>query len=246
MFYTYMYRDPRPSQNRQPKYIGKGTGQRAWEHWKKKVVGNIPFANFLSLLRRDGYDPIIEIVQEYETADEAFAAEIALIALYGRRDLKKGPLLNRTDGGEGCVGLECTPEFLANMKKATTKMWEDPAYREKVLAAQLVGNAKPSSRAKKSENSKQLWANRHEDMSAAIKAARTTPESRAKTGAQAKAMWADPEWAAKQTANIKEMANRAEVKAAKSEKTKAMWADPEWRAKMMAARKKLAPTNNSE
>jgi hypothetical protein len=54
---------------------------------------------------------------------------------------------------------------------------------------------------------------------------------------QAKAQWANPEYAAIQTANNKEIANRDEVKAAKKAAAKALWADPVWRAKMMAARK---------
>jgi hypothetical protein len=67
--------------------------------------------------------------------------------------------------------------------------------------------------------------------------------SRQKTSEQSKAQWADPEYAAKQTANNKEIANRDEVKAAKKAAAKALWADPEWRAKMLAARKKRIDTH---
>jgi len=75
-------------------------------------------------------------------------------------------------------------------------------------------------------------------MAAGIKAGRNTKSSKAKTSAQAKAQWADPEYAATQTANNKEIANRAEVKAAKSAAAKALWADPVWKTKMLASRKK--------
>ena len=75
-------------------------------------------------------------------------------------------------------------------------------------------------------------------IAASIKKARNTPKSKAKTSAQAKAQWANPEYAAMQKANNKEIANREEVKAAKSAASKARWADPVWKAKMLAARKK--------
>ena len=56
--------------------------------------------------------------------------------------------------------------------------------------------------------------------------------------------WANPEYAAKQTANNKEIANRDEVKAAKKAAAKALWADPLWRAKMLEARRKRIDTTH--
>ena len=300
MFYVYVYKDPRPSNNKRVVYVGKGTGDRAWQHWRKRVHNNKGFGNFLALLRRDGMEPIIDLVQENLAEAEAFVEEMRLIALYGRRDLRTGALFNLTDGGEGFSNIVRTPEWAANQSKAqlrpdvratnaeaaalrwadplyrikttaairealkdpevirrreegkaafihtdkfketmrgaTIKLWRDPSYAAKTVAAQTAAQNTPKALATKSKNSTKLWQQQHEVMAAGIKAARSTEESKAKTSAQAKAQWANPEYAAKQTANNQEIANRAEVKAAKATAAKALWANPEWRAKMLEAR----------
>jgi len=178
----------------------------------------------------------------FETEDEAeaFAKEIELIALYGRRTLKKGTLFNLTDGGEGGSGTVRTKAHKQVDSMFSTAHWQDPVYRAKIVAAQLVVQGTPEARALKSENSAETWAKpeTRKKRQQGIKQARNTTESKAKTSAQAKAQWSDPVYAAKQTANNQEIANRAEVKAAKAAASKALWADPVWKAKMLAARKK--------
>jgi hypothetical protein len=245
MFYVYVYRDPRPSKNNQPVYVGKGTGDRDLSHWSKGSH-NKPFQDFLSHLKRRGLVAAPERVFETEVEAEAFAKEIELIALYGRRNLNTGTLFNLTDGGEGGSGTVKTEAHKATDKYNSLKNWQDPEYRAKVIAAQQVVQGTPEARAMKSENSATAWANpevrtKRQD---GIKRSRSTAESKSKTSAQAKAQWSDPAYAAKQTANNQEIANRAEVKAAKAAAAKALWADPVWKAKMLAARKqkKVAPT----
>lgn len=302
MFYVYTYRDPRPSKNSQVVYVGKGTGRRAWAHWEKPIHKNRGFGALLAKLRRDGLEPLIAIVKEFDDEAAAFVEEMRLIAEIGRRDLGTGTLFNLTDGGEGMCGalrteewranqsaamlipevrtkyaeanrkrwadpvyrakttvaiqealrdpgviahreagkaaFVDTPEFRAVMSRATSKMWQDPAYFEKVRASQILAQNRPEVREKKSAASKVRWEAVGDKMAAGIKSARSTDASKAKTSAQAKAQWADPEYATLQTANNKEIANRAEVKAAKAAAAKALWADPVWKAKMLAARKK--------
>ena len=46
-------------------------------------------------------EPIIEIIEEGLSKKEAWESEIALIELIGRRDKKKGVLVNLSDGGDG-------------------------------------------------------------------------------------------------------------------------------------------------
>jgi hypothetical protein len=55
-------------------------------------------------MRNKGVQPIIGI---YAGLDSEFALflEEELISKFGRKDLKKGPLLNLTDGGEGAANL---------------------------------------------------------------------------------------------------------------------------------------------
>lgn len=237
MFYVYVYRDPRPSKNLQPVYVGKGTGDRDLSHWSKGSH-NKPFQDFLSHIKRRGLVALCERV--FETPDEAaaFAKEIELIALYGRRNLGTGTLFNLTDGGEGATGAVRSDEEKAHLRAESLDKWQRPDYRAKVVAAQKAVQGTPESRALKSENSAQAWADPEirQKRQTGIKRGRGTAESKAKTSAQAKAQWSDPEYAAKQTANNQEIANRAEVRAAKAAAAKALWADPEWKAKMLAAR----------
>lgn len=243
MFYVYVYRDPRPTKNNQPVYVGKGTGDRDLSHWSRGSH-NKPFQDFIAHLKVRGLVAPCERVFETNVETEAFAKEIELIALYGRRNTGTGTLFNLTDGGEGASGTIRTAAHRAMDSKFSTEHWQDPAYRAKIVAAQKAVQGTPEARALKAENSAEAWANPEvrNKRQTGIKRGRSTAESKAKTSAQAKAQWSDPEYAARQTANNQEIANRTEVKAAKAAAAKAMWADPDWKAKMMAARKKkVAP-----
>ena len=236
MFYVYVYYDPRPLKLNQPVYVGKGTGDRDISHWSRGSH-NKPFQDFISHLKQRGLIATYQRVFETENEQEAFDKEVELIELYGRRDLKTGTLFNRTDGGEGASGyIKSDTEKQTDANNALLN-WQDPEYRAKVIAAQTAAQNTPEALAIKSKNSKALWQQQPDKMATSIKAARNTEESKAKTSAQAKAQWADPEYAAKQTANNKEIANREKVKAAKKAAAKALWADPVWKAKMLAARK---------
>lgn len=239
MFYVYVYRDPRPTKSNQPVYVGKGTGDRDISHWSRGSH-NKPLQDFLSHLRGAHLVAVVERVFETTDEQEAFAKEMQLIEIYGRRDLKTGTLFNRTAGGEGASGYIRTKEEKEVDSHHTLAHWQDPEYRVKVVAAQKAAQSTPEALAIKSTNSKKVWATKGVVMTANIKAARNTTASKAKTSMQAKAQWANPEYAAMQTANNKEIANRDEVKAAKKAAAKALWADPVWRAKMMEARKKCS------
>lgn len=239
MFYVYVYRDPRPTKNNQPVYVGKGTGDRDLSHWSRGSH-NKPFQDFIAHLKVRGLVAPCERVLETDIEAEAFAKEIELIALYGRRDLKKGPLFNLTDGGEGASGAIRTDEAKEFLRIDSLDKWQRPEYRAKVVEAQKAAQSTPEARALKSKNSTEEWANPEvrNKRQTGIKRTRSSDASRSKTSAQSKAQWSNPEYAAKQTANNQEIANRAEVKAAKAAAAKALWADPVWKAKMLAARKK--------
>jgi len=98
-YYTYIYYDP--SRNNEPIYVGKGKKLRAWRHLNLK--GKSPFISRLKHMNNNGINPIIGIYAGYEEEFSHFLEE-ELIALFGRKDLGLGPLLNLTDGGEGTSG----------------------------------------------------------------------------------------------------------------------------------------------
>jgi hypothetical protein len=237
MYYVYVYRDPRPTKNNQPVYVGKGMGDRDLSHWSKRSH-NKPFQDFIAHLKvREMEAPCIRVF-ETENEQEAFDKEKELIALYGRRDIGTGTLFNKTNGGEGVAGYTKSEQEKSNDRANTTKNWQNPEYRAKVIAAQKQVQSTPEMLAIKSKNTTQGWAveETREKRHQGIKAARNTDESKAKTSAQSKAQWADPAYATMQSANNKEIANRVEVKAAKAEALKARWADSEFKAMMIAAR----------
>ena len=99
IFYTYVI-----SVDGVPEYVGKGKDDRCQHHFD----GKNHFANHLRKAKREGKD--IQIVKKIENAseDEAHQLEIKLIKEIGRRDLNKGTLFNKTDGGEGVSGLLCS------------------------------------------------------------------------------------------------------------------------------------------
>lgn len=118
-FYVYVYRDP--SRDNEPIYCGKGQGDRAYEHLK--YARNPHLRNRLAKMKREGVDPIINVV---DLPSEALAiqCEIDTIARFGRKDLKLGPLLNQTDGGEGQSNpsLE-TRKKMSDARKGEKSYW---------------------------------------------------------------------------------------------------------------------------
>jgi len=99
MKYVYIYFDPVADE---PIYIGKGTGARWKKHMNRKDMH--PFVFRLRRMLRNGTEPVVEIYP-HVSHKAAYAAEMCLIAKYGRKDLGNGPLLNLTDGGDGQYGM---------------------------------------------------------------------------------------------------------------------------------------------
>lgn len=105
-YYTYLYRHP---DTLEPFYVGMGKGRRRFAHLKEAKLNPIPESgqhklNAIRKLLQEGKDPLIEIVQNNLSREQAAALEIELISTYGRRDLGTGVLTNQTDGGDGNRG----------------------------------------------------------------------------------------------------------------------------------------------
>ncbi len=102
-FYTYAYLRV----DRTPYYIGKGSEKRAY----KRKSGEIHPPKDKSR---------IIFLKQNLTEEEAFNHEKYMIAVFGRKDLGKGILHNRTDGGEGGSGNICSQETREKMSGKKT------------------------------------------------------------------------------------------------------------------------------
>jgi len=109
MYYVYCHRNPT---TKDIFYIGKGSNNRAYV---MKSRGKYWF----NYVKKHGI-PIVEILYENLTEEDAFKLESELIEKIGRSDLNKGPLVNTTNGGEGSSGLihsEKTRQKLSDSRK---------------------------------------------------------------------------------------------------------------------------------
>ncbi|WP_089177255.1 NUMOD3 domain-containing DNA-binding protein [Bosea sp. AS-1] len=84
-------------------YIGKGSGNRAWdEHWSR-------YQNRIwKGCAKHGYT--VEIVCDGLDEKHALDLEVMLIQAHGRKNLGAGELANLTDGGEGVSGRVLSEE----------------------------------------------------------------------------------------------------------------------------------------
>lgn len=129
-YYVYIYLN----EDGAPYYVGMGKGRR---YFQKHIYAEIPPREQI-------------VIEDKLTEEQAWAREIELIALYGRKNLNTGPLLNLTPGGmaarsgwnhseesrrkisEGLKGKKRTAEQIKNYKGTTT-----PEWAEKIRQARL-------------------------------------------------------------------------------------------------------------
>lgn len=99
MHYVYVLADS----DSKPFYVGKGVGNRVFQH-EAEARGKILKTHKLNLIRklhREGRQILYAFAGFFSDEVAALAEEQRLIVSIGRYDLKRGPLTNQTDGGEG-------------------------------------------------------------------------------------------------------------------------------------------------
>lgn len=102
IYYVYSYADPTTNEIF---YIGKGKNNRKFDHLKEaKTTKNSHKLNKIRSILSNNLMPVINVIQDCLSNEEAIALEKELIKKYGRRDIGTGILTNGTDGGDGVIG----------------------------------------------------------------------------------------------------------------------------------------------
>lgn len=116
-------------------YVGKGRAhkrqplRRAYATTKRNVIWQRTVAK---------HGLTVEIVAHFLTDADAQTFEKEQIALYGRLDLGRGPLVNLTDGGDGHCGL-IVPERVRRIRSALASRPRSPAWVASMRAARKNG-----------------------------------------------------------------------------------------------------------
>lgn len=100
-------------------YVGIGSDSK----YKRAKNLSLRTDYFKKIINKSEYK--LDIVFDNLSWEDACLKEIELIALYGRKDLEKGNLVNFTDGGEGRKGSQnkITPVYQIDLQGNTIKEW---------------------------------------------------------------------------------------------------------------------------
>lgn len=218
-FYTYIYRDPSRLNSKgfpEEIYVGKGFDERAYTHLARKDKHE--FVHRLQKMKRLGIAPSIEIINAIDE-DHAFFLEKCLIAVIGRKDLGKGPLLNLTDGGEGASGCVYSEDYKQKQRQIILDRLADPVkgpeWRQKISDGGKRWERTDETKAKMSRSSS--WHR--------YNARTVTDEEKQQISERCRAVSLESqnrdEVKAKHIANAKRIHNDPKIAASKSAKMKA-------------------------
>lgn len=124
-FYVYALKDPR-SNPAKPFYIGKGTGNRAWEHQLK--IDDSEKGGVIQAIKTAGLSVIHTIISDNLTEHQALKIEAELISAFGIRS-QGGLLTNR---------VKPNPETINKKVKLNIP---DGCYEKAQMALELLKSA---------------------------------------------------------------------------------------------------------
>jgi hypothetical protein len=221
IFYVYVLFRP----NGVPCYVGKGYGNRLYNHEQRARRGTHENKHLARIIMKAGGSIPAVIIRDQLTEVQALEIEVAFIAAIGRADQHRGPLTNMTDGGDGQTGWVPSQETRRKISKSNTG---------KILS--IEARAKMSA-VRKGKSKHSAWCKAIGD----AQKDKVIPESaRIKMQASSAKRWAKPEERAKIKSYHTNMT--LEQRAARIKKitlaTRAAMADPAVRAKISAARRR--------
>lgn len=132
---AYLYRHTRLDKN-EPFYVGIANDE--YKHYERAYSKYYRNNHWKNIVAQTSYK--VEIMLDNLTWEEACDKEIEFIALYGLNDLKKGPLVNMTDGGEGFRGSKT----LEHRQKLGKNPPRGPQPNRRVPKPKLQGRVSPN------------------------------------------------------------------------------------------------------
>lgn len=222
-FYVYVHRKAATGEIF---YVGKGKDDRAWDskydrskHWNYVV---------------NKHGLIVEIIQSGLREWYAFELEIELIALYGRKDLNLGTLINKTDGGEGVAGYVYTEEALRKLSESHIGFKHSAETRAAMSASMTPGRRAHLSSI---HTGVKLPEERVKNMSGAALEVWSRPGMREKISKSISLAYESTGARQKLSEAAKQSCSTPEARAVKSAVARAAWADPEHKARVSAIQK---------
>lgn len=165
-----------------PFYVGKGRGKRAYsKHARSSLWNNV-------VAKHSGFK--VEFLAENLNEEQAHCHERRFISFYGRRDLRLGPLVNLTDGGEGVRGNFGNQNWKFRVETDETRRRKSESHKGKKRpdhSLKMMGNSWHRSRGigyKQSEECKQK-------LRLANLGKRATTQVRAKMSESQRRRWAN-------------------------------------------------------
>jgi hypothetical protein len=193
-----------------PCYVGKGRGNRWASH---ECLGlqhpNPHLANIFAKAQRLGLQMIKKKAHKNLSEQQAFDAEINLIASIGRGKL--GPLVNMTDGGEGVSGYSPSQEMRDYFRGVTKRSWQNPKCRAQRVAGIKRALADPVVKKARAAKIKAVWDD---------------PKKRAEQSARMELVLQSPECRARKSEIMKERNSSPEARERLSQASRARWAAP--------------------
>jgi len=219
-FYVYGYFRP---DRKEFFYIGKGCRGRAYIHFTNSHSSAV--TRTIAKLERNGFEPEVRIL--FEGSDtECKRVEIELIALYGRKDLGKGHLLNMTDGGDGTVGRVVAAAERLAFSKRSKAAWGDAASRLKIIAGLKESWQWPVTRAHRMAGARKA-GDKHR-----IRIV-NNPDERDRLRQQMRKAWLNPVFRQRITEAVKRQMNNPLFRQLMSQKIKTKYeTDPSYRQRV--------------
>lgn len=245
IYYVYVLMDPRelgPYRYGQwtfshlPFYVGKGKGDRYRDHGRQGERSyNTHKERVLSKLNRLGLKPVVILKRKGLEERRALDIERTLIEKIGRHNLKTGPLVNLTSGGEGTAGRKVSSK--------ERKIRSEAMLNRSKLKKLLTKNRTRKTLERKSESEKEeATRKRLESL-----AARTESEKKRSASRRKKALKKSAPERMKSRAQT--LANRSESEKDLTKKRKqAAWAirTPEQKKELERKRKTAWTSKTSE